>query len=340
MTVEQMNFVNKVKTFFKKFLSETSHGEKKYVLWEKRNQDLTEAMVSDAGLELENKGEYIDQKIADLLGQEDQKELEAIIRKDHLIIPEKFRHVDLKAMLQNISQIPENSEQREEEMLFQLKQVLKKVHPWSSLHYGLLPIPMIKRLYTETIPKYYGKDVEIQVLTPMARGNLGAHNLNRQIQSVANPPDAHRPELVLGERTFRTGDRVIQKRNNYDLGVFNGDIGIIESVDKESYECQILFSGKDSKVVVYTKESLSEVDLAYAITIHKSQGSEFPVVIIPIFTQHYKMLFRNLIYTGLTRAKKLAVFVGSRRALTMSALNINSSKRQTGLVDILDFKKN
>ena len=125
---------------------------------------------------------------------------------------------------------------------------------------------------------------------------------------------------------------VIQRRNNYDLNVFNGDIGRIISIDSESMSCLVAFvAGKEIKEVAYEKEHLPELELAYAITIHKSQGSEFEVVILPLVNQHFNMLFRNLIYTGLTRARKLAVFVGSRAALKTSVQKQNTALRQTAL---------
>ena len=130
------------------------------------------------------------------------------------------------------------------------------------------------------------------------------------------------------------GDRVIHRRNNYDLGVYNGDIGIITQIDTESIGCEISFL-PDHRRVNYKKDDLMDLDLAYAITIHKSQGSEFGAVIIPVLTQHFKMLYRNLLYTGLTRAKKFAIFVGTRRALSMGIRNIDTSQRQTALTELL-----
>jgi len=127
---------------------------------------------------------------------------------------------------------------------------------------------------------------------------------------------------------------VIHRRNNYDLGVFNGDIGVIEHIDNDDLTCTISFF-PDGRKVLYQREDIMELDLAYAITIHKSQGSEFEAVIIPVLTQHFKMLFRNLIYTGLTRARKLAVFVGTRKALAMAVKNQDTSKRQTALRELL-----
>jgi ATP-dependent exoDNAse (exonuclease V), alpha subunit - helicase superfamily I member len=136
--------------------------------------------------------------------------------------------------------------------------------------------------------------------------------------------------LKVGERIFREGDRVIHRRNNYDLNVFNGDIGKIVSIDNEELTAVVSFY-PDHREVQYKKEDIMELDLAYAITIHKSQGSEFKAVIIPILSQHFKMLYRNLIYTGLTRAKTLAVFVGTRKALSMAIRQQDVSQRQTAL---------
>ncbi|MEK6477963.1 AAA family ATPase [Catalinimonas sp. 4WD22] len=240
--------------------------------------------------------------------------------KENLVIPEKFAHVDIDKLL------TANTHTHE------LKEVLRRVNPWSSLHWGFSAVDMVEKLYQEIIPKYFGKDVEIQVLSPMSKGSLGTHNLNEMIQKAVNPEQADKAQLDFGGRTFRVNDRVIQRKNNYDLNVFNGDIGRILEIDNEEMSCSVLFgSGSDEKEVIYEKAHLTELDHAYAITIHKSQGSEFAVVIIPLLTQHYNMLFRNLIYTGLTRAKKVAVFVGSRRALRRAVSQRNSSQRQTAL---------
>ena len=181
--------------------------------------------------------------------------------------------------------------------------VVKKVHPWSSLHYGLTALEVVKKLYMEWIPKYVGKNAEIQILSPMTRGTLGTINLNRVIQETANPFNPGKQQLMVGQRIFRTGDRVIHRKNNYDLGVFNGDIGVILDINNMELTCSVQFL-PDNRVVHYKQADIMELDLAYAITIHKSQGSEFEVVILPVLTQHFKMLFRNLVYTGLTRAKK------------------------------------
>jgi exodeoxyribonuclease V alpha subunit len=238
-----------------------------------------------------------------------------------ITIPKKFEHVNLEKVYQAETKIEE------------LFSVLKKVHPWSSLHYGFSALDVVKKLYQEWIPKYYG-NCEIQVLSPMTRGSLGTISLNRVIQETSNPFVEGKRQLKVGERIFRIGDRVIHRRNNYDLGVFNGDIGVIKNIDNIDLTCSVAFF-PDSRLVHYKQTDIMELDLAYAITIHKSQGSEFEVVIIPVLTQHFKMLFRNLIYTGITRAKKLVVFVGTRRALAMAVKNQDISKRQTALQELL-----
>ena len=239
-----------------------------------------------------------------------------------LTIPRKFQHVDLEKISKAQTRVDE------------LLAVLKKVHPWSALYYGLSATDVVKKLYLEWIPKYFGSDIEIQVITPMTRGSLGTVNLNKMLQESANPPQKGKRQLQMGERTFRVGDRVIHRRNNYDLGVFNGDIGVIEEINNEELTCVVSFF-PDQRFVEYKREDISELDLSYAITIHKSQGSEFGAVIIPVLTQHFKMLFRNLIYTGLTRARKLAVLVGTRKALAMAVRNQDTSQRQTYLKELL-----
>lgn len=236
-------------------------------------------------------------------------------------VPEPFHHVSLPALMTADSAASE------------LLVLARKTHPWSSLYYGLTALDVVRKLYVEWIPKYLPQ-AEIQVLTPMHRGSLGAANLNTVLQQSANPPDIDKAELRVGERIFRVGDRVIHRRNNYDLGVFNGDIGKISRIDNTALVCEVLFF-PDRRQVVYNREQITELDLAYAITIHKSQGSEFDAVILPVLSQHFRMLFRNLLYTGLTRGKKLAVMVGSRQALAMAVRNQDTSHRQTALAHLI-----
>ncbi|MCI5113265.1 MAG: recombinase RecD [Candidatus Electrothrix sp. AX1] len=237
-------------------------------------------------------------------------------------LPEQFQHVNLQALV------------TAEGPAGELAAVAKKVHPWSSLYYGLTAVDVVQRLYTEWIPKYCGPNCEMQVLSPMIRGSLGTASLNKTLQQAVNPGQQGKAEIMVGERVFRVGDRVIHRRNNYDLGVFNGDIGRITAVQNEAMTMQVCFF-PDQRKVEYQREQITELELAYAITIHKSQGSEFEVVILPVLTQHFRMLFRNLIYTGLTRARKLAVFVGTRKALAMAVHNQDTGLRQTALQELL-----
>lgn len=212
----------------------------------------------------------------------------------------------------------------------------KKDVEWSSLRYGLNAVDMIVKLYTEIIPKYLGKENEIQVLSPMNKGSVGTKEINIRIQNIVNPHKKERPELNVGDRVFREGDRVMQTSNNYDLNVFNGDIGIIKNINGTDRKCIVNFGDKDSsRVVQYERQHLIELELAYSVTCHKSQGSEFETVIIPIINQHYIMLYRNLIYTAITRGKSMVVLVGERDAFKRAIQNVNPNIRQTSLVRFL-----
>jgi exodeoxyribonuclease V alpha subunit len=238
-------------------------------------------------------------------------------------LPEQFSHVNLQDLTTADSAAGE------------LAVVQKKVHPWSSLYYGMTALDVVRRLYTEWIPRYYGPACEIQVLSPMIRGSLGTASLNKMLQQAVNPQQQGRAEILIGDRVFRVGDRVIHRRNNYDLGVFNGDIGKISSINNEALTLTVCFY-QDHREVEYQREQITELEIAYAITVHKSQGSEFEVVILPVLTQHFRMLFRNLIYTGITRARRLAVFVGTRRALAMAVARQDTGLRQTSLKELLN----
>jgi exodeoxyribonuclease V alpha subunit len=209
----------------------------------------------------------------------------------------------------------------------ELVAVLKKIHPWSSLHYGLSASDIVKKLVPGMDPEILRPGLRSPGAFPHDTGQPRHHEPETMIQEAANPPSAGKHQLKVGERIFRTGDRVIHRRNNYDLGVFNGDIGEIVQIDNEALTCTVSFF-PDHRTVDYQRDDIVELDLAYAITIHKSQGSEFEVVIIPVLTQHFKMLFRNLLYTGLTRARRLAVLVGTRKAMAMAVRNQDTSRRQ------------
>ena len=186
---------------------------------------------------------------------------------------------------------------------------------------------IVLELIQGRIPKRFGFDPlnDIQVLTPMHRGTVGAENLNVELQSALNPRS---DEITRGGRTFRVNDKVMQIKNNYEKNIFNGDIGRITRINSESQQVFIAF---DNRSVVCEHSELDEIVLAYAISVHKSQGSEYPAVIIPILTQHYLLLQRNLIYTAITRARKLVVMVGTQKALSTAVRNDKTRKRYTSL---------
>jgi exodeoxyribonuclease V alpha subunit len=208
---------------------------------------------------------------------------------------------------------------------------------FSTFLYGLNAEQMICKLYTETIPKYMGNNTEIQILTPLKkRGKLASNNLNIVLQNRINEKKPGDFELKVGIWNFRVGDRVIQTKNDYDLEVFNGDIGVIKIVNPSDLSLIIEFGvGKNKKMVKVENEKLHKIELAYAITCHKSQGSEFECIIIPVVSQHYIMLYKSLIYTALTRAKKMAIFIGERKAFAMAIGNIKPNLRQTMLKHLL-----
>ncbi len=174
---------------------------------------------------------------------------------------------------------------------------------------------------------------DIQVLCPMNRGSLGIRELNVRLQGDLNPAKPEEPVVEKFGWQFRTNDKVIQTQNDYDKDVFNGDIGQIVRIDPVEREVTIRF---DQREVVYDFGELDEISLAYAITIHKSQGSEFPAVVIPLATQHYLLLQRNLVYTGVTRGKRLVVLVGQRKALAIAVRNNKTEQRFSGLLARLE----
>ena len=188
----------------------------------------------------------------------------------------------------------------------------------------------IVSLVRDRLPKAYRQPAaNIQVLTPMQRGVVGAANLNMALQQALNHNTA---ALVRGGYTYKEGDRVMQLRNNYDKDVYNGDLGYVRSVDMEERTLTVDFDGQ---MVEYEASELDELTLAYATTIHKSQGSEYPIVVMPVLMTHYVMLQRNLIYTGITRAKKICVLVGQTKALAYAIHNMKVLKRNTRLKERL-----
>ena len=206
-------------------------------------------------------------------------------------------------------------------------------------------VPRIVKLVQENLPNYYHVEPsQIQVLTPMQRGVVGATNLNLALQEALNPPEHDifmrgRGKVTMPKEclrrsgyAFRADDKVMQIKNNYDKEVFNGDIGIIDSVNETDRTLKVNFDGR---CIEYDVTELDELVHAYATTIHKAQGSEYPIVVMPIMMNHFVMLQRNIIYTGITRAKKVLVIVGTKKALAYAVKNVTVTKRNTLLKERL-----
>ena len=185
------------------------------------------------------------------------------------------------------------------------------------------------------IPTRFALDAvrDIQVLCPMNRGSAGARSLNLDLQKALNPPSDDAVSVERFGYTYRAGDKVMQVENDYEKEVFNGDLGFVTTVDADSAELVIDFDGRQ---VTYQFGELDEVALAYATTIHKSQGSEYPAVVIPVVTQHYTMLERNLIYTGITRGKRLVVVVGQKKAVAIAVRGAKDRRRWSKLRERLE----
>ncbi len=206
-------------------------------------------------------------------------------------------------------------------------------------------IVRLTELVSERLPNFKecNSIEDIQVITPMRKGVLGANNLNKELQKVLNPYASYKKQIVVGDKVFRVADKVMQIKNNYDIewdngpekgyGVYNGDIGRIKAIDVESEDILVEFD--DGKEVWYDSVQLEELDHAFATTIHKSQGSEFPVVVIPVFMGGQKLMTRNLLYTAMTRAKELLVFVGNLASIEYMVRNINKKERYSGLKEML-----
>ena len=186
----------------------------------------------------------------------------------------------------------------------------------------------IIELVKTRIPRRFGLDPvrDIQVLCPMNRGGIGARSLNIELQSALNPAGDHKVERF--GWTFAPGDKVMQIENDYDKEVYNGDIGFVTDVEPDEGELTASFDGRS---VTYSLGELDTVVPAYAATIHKSQGSEYPAVVIPVLTQHYAMLQRNLLYTGVTRGKRLVVLVGQKKAVAIAVRNVSGRRRWSKL---------
>lgn len=204
---------------------------------------------------------------------------------------------------------------------------------------------VITDLCVNRLPKAYGYSAfeNIQVLSPSKKGELGTAELNHKLQNALNPKSDDKAEVTIGSKTFRTGDKVMQIKNNYDIrwfkdngetgeGIFNGDIGIIERIDKKVKMLKISFY---DKTAMYTYESASDLDFAYAVTVHKSQGNEFDAVIIPMFSGPPQLYYRNLLYTAVTRAKKTLILVGNPQTVEYMVNNNRRTKRYSGLKEFL-----
>lgn len=185
-------------------------------------------------------------------------------------------------------------------------------------------------LVSERIPQKFGFDAvrEIQVLTPIYRGPAGVMILNERLQEKLNPPATSKPERKLYGTLFRLGDKVMQTQNNYDKNIYNGDLGFIRALDLIEQTLSVDFDGRSA---TFDWSEADELTLAYAISVHKAQGSEYPAIVMPVVTQHYTMLQRNLLYTGITRARKLCVLTGSRRAISLAVHNNKVAQRFTAL---------
>ncbi|HSC86468.1 MAG TPA: ATP-binding domain-containing protein, partial [Polyangiaceae bacterium] len=194
---------------------------------------------------------------------------------------------------------------------------------------------VVTELVTTRIPRRFGLDPlrQVQVLTPMHRGAVGTQALNARFQELLN---AEGRGLSVGEGQLRMGDKVMQRKNDYDKEVFNGDLGEVIGCDVFAGSLTVAFDAEEgTRNVVYQRAELSQLSLAYAMTIHKSQGSEYPAVVVPMLSQHYVMLSRNLLYTAVTRAKRLCVLVVDSRALALALSETRKEERTTGLAQRL-----
>ena len=186
-----------------------------------------------------------------------------------------------------------------------------------------------------TIPKYFKLNpiTDTQVLCPMQRGGCGARSLNIELQKALNPN--HHQSIEKYGQLYSVGDKVMQMENNYDKEVYNGDIGFITKIDHEEQQIIVIVDNKD---VTYTFNELDELSISYATSIHKSQGSEYPAVVIPMTTQHFTMLKKNLLYTAITRGRKLVVLIGQKKAIAIAVKNRKDNKRYTKLKEWLILK--
>jgi exodeoxyribonuclease V alpha subunit len=209
--------------------------------------------------------------------------------------------------------------------------------PCSLQTFAELLLPLLK----ETIPNLYGLDPvrDVQILVPMRRGEAGQEKINKLLQAELNPPHPDKDEVTVGETdVFRVGDKVIQTRNNYDKDVFNGDLGFVRAIRvvQKKVEMDVAF---DDRIVRLEDEDIDDLSLCYSMTVHKSQGSEFSLVIIPMFSAYYSMLDRNLFYTAITRASKHAFVIGEEWAMKKAVATQIALKRFTALERLIGLAK-
>jgi len=238
-----------------------------------------------------------------------------VVRLTEIFRQAKDSFIITNAHRVNEGQLPELDAPNESDFYFISEEVPEKV------------LATIKELVSERVPRKFGLDV--QVLTPMHKGVCGSENLNRELQATLNPTG---PSIQRFGRTYRVRDRVMQIRNNYDKDVFNGDLGHIKRLDLVEQELIVEIDGRE---VHYEFNDLDELMPAYAISVHKSQGNEYPAVIVPLLTQHFVLLQRNLLYTAITRGKKLVILVGSKKALAIAVRNDKTAARFSRLRELL-----
>ena len=256
-----------------------------------------------------------------------------VIRRTRIFRQAQSSRIVMNAHRINEGKLPDTSNGKDTDFFFMENEDAESV------------VPQIVNLVQTKLPAYYHVEPsQIQVLTPMQKGVVGATNLNLSLQEALNPPEheifmrgrgavsVSKDVLRRSGYAFRADDKVMQIKNNYDKEVFNGDIGMIESVNTDDRSLKVNFEGRS---VEYDVTDLDELVHAYATTIHKAQGSEYPIVVMPILMNHYVMLQRNLIYTGITRAKKILVMVGTKKALSYAVRNVTVTKRNTLLKERL-----
>ena len=226
-----------------------------------------------------------------------------------------------------------------------LSAIVEKEEPFSNLFPKLkgrvdIVCKKLPQIFNNEQDRPYNSLLDVQVLSPMKNSIIGVNALNSALQAGLNPAGVQSENKIRkGEHFFCEGAKVIQLQNNYDKFVMNGDIGLIHHIDKKEGVVEVLFyvtlDGENIAPVSYKAHELDQLTLAYATTIHKSQGSEYPIVVMPISTQHYIMLQRNLLYTGVTRGKKLVVLIGQREALEIAVKNNKTNRRLTSLKEKL-----